>query len=111
MGRKVLMSPRMTWPEVCCSDRFRGRWVALDMHLFGIPSAITRDAGSNAAALAEVEALAERYWRGEQSDAPFVEVLAEKLWLYTAFITDAGLPLQYSQWHASGRSGHDPSSV
>lgn len=24
------MSPRMTWSEVCCSDRFRGRWVALD---------------------------------------------------------------------------------
>lgn len=20
----------MTWSEVCCSDRFRGRWVALD---------------------------------------------------------------------------------
>ncbi|MEZ4300552.1 MAG: hypothetical protein R3B70_36780 [Polyangiaceae bacterium] len=24
------MSPRMTWLEVCSSDRFRGRWVALD---------------------------------------------------------------------------------
>ncbi len=24
------MSPRMTWSEVCRSDRFRGRWVALD---------------------------------------------------------------------------------
>ena len=24
------MSPRMTWSEVCSSDRFRGRWVALD---------------------------------------------------------------------------------
>ncbi len=24
------MSPRLTWSEVCSSDRFRGRWVALD---------------------------------------------------------------------------------
>jgi hypothetical protein len=55
MGRKVLLSPtlgfrvaprapsvamgpqdapspgaRMSWPEICRSDRFRGRWVALD---------------------------------------------------------------------------------
>lgn len=24
------MAPRMTWSEVCQSDQFRGRWVALD---------------------------------------------------------------------------------
>lgn len=24
------MGSRLTWPEICCSDEFRGRWVALD---------------------------------------------------------------------------------
>jgi hypothetical protein len=24
------MSPRMTWPELCRSDRFKGLWVAID---------------------------------------------------------------------------------
>lgn len=46
MGRKVLMSPRMTWSEVCCSDRFRGRWVALDNVRYA--------AGSSAPAEADV---------------------------------------------------------
>lgn len=30
MGRKMSIGARMTWSEVCLSDRFRGRWVALD---------------------------------------------------------------------------------
>lgn len=40
------MSPRMTWSEVCCSDRFRGRWVALDNVRYA--------AGSSAPAEADV---------------------------------------------------------
>jgi hypothetical protein len=36
----------MTWSEVCCSDRFRGRWVALDNVRYA--------AGSSAPAEADV---------------------------------------------------------
>ena len=46
MGSKVLMSPRMTWSELCSSDRFRGRWVALDSVRYAV--------GSNVPAEAEV---------------------------------------------------------
>jgi hypothetical protein len=79
-----------------------GRWVAVDMHLFRILSAVTEDAGSNRMGLEELEAFAERYWRGEESNSPFVEVLADKLWEYTAFINDAGSPPPYSMWRVTG---------
>ena len=28
------MSPRMTWPELCRSDRFKGLWVAIDNRVY-----------------------------------------------------------------------------
>lgn len=44
MGRKSLMSPRMTWSEVCRSDRFRGRWVALDNVRYAAGSTVPAEA-------------------------------------------------------------------
>ena len=78
-----------------------GCWVALDMHLFDIPQAIGPDEAANAQELHRLSAEAERYWRGEQSDTVFVEVLAEKLWQWTAFISDGHPPPPYAQWRAT----------
>lgn len=69
-----------------------GNWVAADMRLFEIPTNLGSDPPLNAQAIRETETLANRYWRGEQSSDLFVEILAERLWQYTAFITEDGLP-------------------
>lgn len=78
-----------------------GKWVALDMHLFEVPTALGADSESNAESIESVEAQAERYWRGEQSSELFVEILAERLWQWTVFISEAGVPPGYAEWHAS----------
>lgn len=75
-----------------------GKWVALDMHLFEIPQSINSDAETNAAALSHIEDRARRYWSGEQSEDLFVEVLAEKLWQWTAYFTDGRVPPPYSEF-------------
>lgn len=49
------------------------------------PASLPADRLAVAAALRDLRARAERYWRGEQSAQPLVEVLAEKLWLWTRF--------------------------
>jgi hypothetical protein len=65
-----------------------GRWVAVDMRLFAIPMNISSDVSANSEVMEQVELLAQRYWKGEESDAPFIEVLAEKLWKWTALLPE-----------------------
>jgi hypothetical protein len=55
------------------------RWVALDMHLFYVPREIGESAEANEHALRRTWKRAARYWRGETSSEPFVEVLATSL--------------------------------
>ena len=62
-----------------------GAWVAVDMHLFEISERLPIDRLGVSAALRDLRARAERYWCGEQSSEPLVEVLAERLWLWTRF--------------------------
>lgn len=69
-----------------------GKWVMLDMNLFRLPKTIGADKSCNERALDEVRRSAESYWRGEESDKPYVEVLCEKLWLWTYFLTPSGPP-------------------
>jgi hypothetical protein len=64
------------------------------------------DTAANASAVAVLDALAEHYWRGETTETPFVEVLAEKLWQYTGVHWDGRLPPRYSEWRVQhGRAG------
>lgn len=44
MGSKGLMGARMTWSEVCSSDRYRGRWVALDSVRYATGSTVPAEA-------------------------------------------------------------------
>lgn len=58
----------------------RGRWVAVDMHLFGVPEPLPADdAAVIGATLIALEDRAERYWRGETSQQPLTELLCEGL--------------------------------
>jgi hypothetical protein len=74
-----------------------GVWVALDMQLFQIPELADRT-DENERALSALLEEASRYWSGGSSPIPFVEVLCEKLWRWTAFIDDQGAPDQFAVW-------------
>lgn len=78
-----------------------GKWVRLDMNLFHLPKAIGADKSCNERALDEVRRSAGAYWRGEESDKPFVEVLCEKLWLWTHFLTSSGAPPAFKDFIGS----------
>jgi hypothetical protein len=67
------------------------------MHLFRTPQRV-EDGRSIEAIIREMEASAETYWRGQASSQPFIEILAEKLWLWTAFISD-GPPPPYCEFN------------
>jgi hypothetical protein len=54
-------------------------WIAVDMNLFSIPVRIGQSQQRNAHALAAAAKRARRYWAGEHSRAPVVEILAESL--------------------------------
>jgi hypothetical protein len=54
-------------------------WIALDMNLFFVPVRIGQSEHRNAHALAATAKRARRYWAGEQSREPAVEILAESL--------------------------------
>ncbi len=74
-----------------------GLWIALDMHLFQIPQLADR-ADENERGLSALREEASRYWRGGKSASPFVEVLCEKLWRWTAFIDEQGAPDGFASW-------------
>jgi hypothetical protein len=74
-----------------------GAWIALDMQLFGIPQLADR-AEENGRALSALRDEAFRYWTGASSPSPFVEVLCEKLWRWTAFIDEQGAPDEFVSW-------------
>jgi hypothetical protein len=57
----------------------RGRWVALDMHLFQTPSVLAPDETMISAALERLSRLAEHYWSGAASSAPITELLCDGL--------------------------------
>jgi hypothetical protein len=82
-----------------------GIWIALDMHLFQIPQ-LADQADANARALSSLREEASRYWSGVESPHPFVEVLCEKLWRWTAFINEQGAPDEFASWmrQRKGRS-------
>lgn len=79
-------------------------WVELDMYLFATMSLAGRDEPQIAKTLEALTAQADRYWTGEQSSSPFPEILAEKLWRWTAFIGDEGPPPDYATWLTSRRT-------
>jgi hypothetical protein len=54
-------------------------WIAVDMSPFFVPEEIGESAVANDRALERTERRAERYWRGERSRRPFVEILATSL--------------------------------
>jgi hypothetical protein len=54
-------------------------WIAVDMSLFFLPESIGESDLVNEWALERTHQRAERYWRGESSKQPFVEVLATAL--------------------------------
>jgi hypothetical protein len=54
-------------------------WIAVDMHLFFLPEWFSDSAIANELALERIRKRALRYWRGERSRQPFVEVLATSL--------------------------------
>lgn len=74
-----------------------GFWVALDMRLFQVPQLADR-ADENQRALSALRDEASRYWSGGRSPNPFVEVLCEKLWRWTAFIDEEGAPEEFASW-------------
>ena len=77
-----------------------GAWVAVDMRRFVLPQ-VGPDARSNDGALGSVRDAAAGYWRGDVSGAPFVEVLCEKLWRWTAYIaTNGAPPAAFTVWMA-----------
>lgn len=80
-----------------------GMWVALDMHLFQIPQLGDR-ADENERALSTLREEASRYWSGVESSRPFVEVLCEKLWRWTAFIDERGAP-EFASWMRQRETG------
>jgi hypothetical protein len=74
-----------------------GRWVVLDMNLFRL-AAIGEDVTANEEALSKLEVTARSYWSGEESEAPFHEVLCDKLWVWTTFLTPAGSPPPFAEF-------------
>lgn len=57
----------------------KGRWVAVDMRLVGIPTRLPDTEDGVVAQLADTTKLAECYWRGEASRDPFNELLCDGL--------------------------------
>jgi hypothetical protein len=67
------------------------------MQLFQIPQLADR-ADENERAVSALFEEASRYWSGASSPIPFVEVLCEKLWRWTAFIGEEGAPDKFALW-------------
>ena len=59
--------------------RTRGRWVAVDMRLFDLPAGLSPSEDVITTQRVQLEALAERYWHGERSNRPLVELLCDGL--------------------------------
>jgi len=87
-------------PAVVPASTADGPWIPLDMELFDIPTdplpTVPSVLGSE---LQRLAVLAKRYWSGETSNAPQVEVLTEKLWLWTRYLTPAPPP-PFTEWMA-----------
>jgi hypothetical protein len=92
-----------SWSAVPVSTA-NGKWVELDMNLFVAVPIDDKDEVTVSQTIEQLTSQAQRYWRAEQSGQPFGEVLAEKLWRWTAFIRGSHAPDDYLSWRSSRQS-------